>query len=172
MISDALHGIIAARARFAGLDPKLVKALVLVESGGNPWAWNPEPRYRYLWDVRANAPFRALTGAEISSEAPPADFPTMAGDRDQEWWGQSASWGVCQVMGAVARERGFQRPYLTELLDPSLCLSIACAHLAGLLRWANGDVEQALAAYNGGRGGNETRPFRNADYAAKVLAQK
>jgi soluble lytic murein transglycosylase-like protein len=41
-----------------------------------------------------------------------------------------------------------------------------------LLRWADGDEERALAAYNGGKGGNSVRPFRNAAYAAKVLARR
>lgn len=165
-----LHERIAYEAAIFSLDPTVVQALVMVESSQHPWAWNPEPAYRYLWDVKRNRPFRKLTPAENASEAPPKDFPTLAGDRDQEWWGQRASWGLMQVMGGVARERGFTGPYLTELCDPAVNLQIGCAHLAALVKWAHGDIEQALAAYNGGKGGNTTRPFRNGTYAAKVLS--
>ena len=93
-----------AKAAAHGLPPLLITALVEQESAGDPYAWNPEPRYRYLWDVKRNAPFRTPTEAERASEIPPHDFPTLGGDRDQEWWGQQASWGLMQVMGAVARE--------------------------------------------------------------------
>jgi soluble lytic murein transglycosylase-like protein len=73
-------------------------------------------------------------------------------------------------MGALARELGCREPYLTCLVDPAVNLHYGCLHLANLLKWAKGDTEQALAAYNGGKAGNKTRPFRNASYAAKVLA--
>lgn len=156
-------------AALHGLDPRVVAALVTVESSGNPFAWNPEPRYRYLWDVRQRRPFRPLTASENADEVPPADFPFIAGDRDQEWWAQQASWGLMQVMGAVARELGFRGPYLTELVQPRTNLGLGCRHLANLLAWAEGDLVQALAAYNGGKAGNTTEPFRNESYASKVL---
>lgn len=135
------------------LDPDLVEAMVLQESSGDPWAWNPEPRYRYLWNVETNRPFRVLTPAEVGAETPPDDFPALAGDRDQEWWGQQASWGLLQIMGAVARERGFRGSYLPQLCEPTLNLDLGCRHLAHLLRWAGGEVPRAVAAYNAGRGG-------------------
>lgn len=160
-------------AKRHGLDPKVVVALVGVESGGNEFAWNPEPPYRYYWDVRRNRPFRTPTPEELRSEKPPLDFPAFAGDPDQEWWGQAASWGVCQVMGAVARELGFKGPYLTELVRPELSLEYGCRVLARNLEWAKGDLASALAAYNGGRVGNApgTVPLRNQAYADKVLAR-
>src|SRR5687767_808548 len=95
-------------ARDHGLDPRLLRAQVLQESGGNTWAYNPEQRYRYFWNVKLWKPFREVTDPECSSEFPPVDFPTLAGDRDQEWWAQQASWGLMQVMGAVAREHGLR----------------------------------------------------------------
>jgi hypothetical protein len=99
--------LIEEAARTSGLNVDFVTAIVLVESAGDPFAWNPEPRYRALWNVRTKAPFRALTDAEIASEVPPVDFPYLLGGRDQEWWAQQASWGLMQIMGAVAREEGF-----------------------------------------------------------------
>jgi hypothetical protein len=141
--------------RIAGqyrLDPDVVEAMVLQESGGDEWAWNPEPHYRYFWDVKASKPFRQPTAAELASQFPPRDFPMLGGDRDQEWWAQQASFGLLQVMGAVAREQGFRGVFLTELCQPTLNLDIGCQFFAVLLRWAKGDTWQAVAAYNGGRG--------------------
>lgn len=158
-----IEHVAAARS----LDPNLVEAFVLKESSGDRWAWNPEPRYRYLWNVRTQQPFRALTFAEQASEQPPADFPCLAGDRDQEWWGQQASWGLLQVMGAVAREHGFTGRFLTELCDPGVNLTIGCTVLAQLLTWSGGDIRKAAAAYNGGRGGYTT--VVPQQYAAVVL---
>lgn len=165
MTTDHDEAIVTA-ARVAGLDAALVMAVVMVESGGDEWAWNPEPKYRYFWDVRAWAPFRHVSDAEIANEAPPSDFHQLKGDRDQEWWGQQASWGLMQIMGSTAREHRCQVPYLSELCRPSLGLYYGCAHLASLVRWAEGDTLKAVAAYNAGRGGWAGDAGQR--YAAKV----
>lgn len=164
-ITQAAHG--------AGLDPRLVEAVVLIESGGDTWAWNPEPKYRYFWNVRAKTPFRPVTPAEVAGKVPPADFPTLASDPDQEWWGQQASWGLMQVMGAVARELGYRGAFLTQLSDSATGLFYGCKKLKNELVWADRDARAALAAYNGGRVGNKpgTSPLRNAAYADKVITR-
>lgn len=151
-----------------GLESDLVEALVQIESGGNPYAWNPEPKYRWLWNVRTHRPFRALTAEEAASKTPPLDFPVLAGDRDQEWWGQQASWGLMQVMGAVARELGCRVPFLPELTRPDLNLDLGCRHLASHLKWAQGNTRKALGAYNAGRGNAEGTA--GSAYATHVLA--
>lgn len=173
MTIDDLRPLIKVAAESFRLTPQLVEAVVMQESGGNTFAWNPEPRYRYFWDVRKRAPFRALTPAEIGAETPPADFRGLAGDPDQEWWAQQASFGLMQVMGAVAREEGCTEPYLPALCDPVIGLRFGCKHLKAQLDWAHGDIASALAAYNGGRGGNApgTKPLRNAKYADEVLGR-
>lgn len=144
--------LVQSKAAAHSLPPLLIIAIIEQESSANLWAWNPEPHYRYLWDVKRNAPFRTLTAEERTSERPPADFPCFAGDRDQEWWGQQASWGLMQVMGAVAREHGFRANYLPELCDPELNIEYGCRHLLAL----KGRFFQAhgwagvIAAYNAG----------------------
>ena len=144
----AVAAAASAAAIRHGLDACLLAGIVQQESGGNTWAWNPEPRYGYLWNVREGKPFRKLTANESMSEAPPADFPTLGGDRDQEWWGQQASWGAAQVMGGVAREHGFRGLYLPELCNPDVGLEYAARHLAAFIsRW---DVSDAVSAYNAG----------------------
>src|SRR5688572_4859310 len=167
MTTGDIRAAIEAQAAKHGLEPNLVEAVVITESGGNPWAWNPEPRYRYLVDVRSGRPFRAMTEAEVTAKTPPADFPCLAGDRDQEWWGQQASWGLMQVMGAVAREKGYAASYLPALCDPAQGVDLGAAVLAGHLKWAAGDLEKGLMAYNGGRGTALRRG--NPEYPAKVL---
>jgi len=163
--------LISQAAATFRLRADVLTAQVYVESGGNAYAWNPEPAYRYLWDVKRGQPFRILTEEERTSEIAPADFPTLAGDRDQEFWAQQASWGLLQVMGALARERHFTGPYLTELVDPLVNIGLAAGHLSDLVVWAQGDYTQALAAYNGGRGGNTHPPFRNQAYADRVFTE-
>lgn len=157
---------IATAARVSAIDPFLVMAIVQVESAGDEWAWNPEPKYRYFWDVREWTPFRHVTDAEIASEVPPSDFHYLKGDRDQEWWGQQASWGLMQIMGSTAREHSCRVPFLTELCRPSLGLYYGCQHLASLIRWADGNTLKAVAAYNAGRGGWTGEAGQR--YAAKV----
>lgn len=127
----------------------LLAAVCAKESSFDPWAWNPEPRYRYLWDCIARAPFRKLTPEENASEIPPADFPRLGGDRDQEWWGQQSSWGLMQVMGAVAREHGFLGTFFPELCVPHVGLEFGCRLLEKLL--SRYDEADALSAYNAGR---------------------
>jgi hypothetical protein len=172
-----------AAAAAAGLDPNLLAALVEKESANDPAAWNPEPRYRYFWNVRTGAPFRPVSELELLAKFPPKDFPALAGDADNEWWGQQASWGLTQIMGAVAREHGYRGKYLPGLVaDPAANLAIGAVHLAANVKWAarlyrglEGGRQAAatragLAAYNGGRGGNApTGPLRSAAYADDVL---
>lgn len=176
---------IALSAVQHGLDRYLLTALVDKESSGEPSAWNPEPRYRYLWNVRTGHPFRRVSDLELAARFPPKDFPALAGDPDNEWWGQMASWGLTQIMGAVARELGYTAKYLPSLCtDPAANLALGAAHLAAQIKWAAGlyvglegqrqasAIRAGLAAYNGGRAGNApTGPLRNAAYADDVLAR-
>lgn len=153
-----------------GLDPKLVAGVVAVESSGNQFAYNPEEKYQYFWDVNRDRPFRSVTPAELVSMYPPRDFGALKGDADQEWWAQRASWGLMQLMGAVARELGFKKPFLTELTDVRTNLSLGCLKLSQLMTWAKRDVVRAVAAYNGGTVGNFVQPYRNQAYADRVLS--
>lgn len=150
MNAVALRQLVVSCAIRHALPPDLVGGMVQVESSGNNWAINPEPKYRYLWDVKRSRTFRAPTAAEIASEFPPRDFPAPAGvDPDAEWWSQQMSWGLMQVMGGVARERGLDTPYVSVLNDPEVGLEFGCRVMArNLRRWPA--VDEAVAAYNGG----------------------
>lgn len=153
------------------LDPLLIASFIMVESSGNPWAWNPEPPYRFLWDVKHAKPFRPLTVAERVSEVPPKDFPGWKGaDPDAEWWGQQCSWGLMQVMGGVARERGFKGTFLTQLSDPEINLWTGSRHLAALARRYTGD--DLYAAYNAGSPRRvASGAYENQGYVDKIREQ-
>lgn len=162
--------ITTAAAAF-NLPPVFVEAIILVESGGDPAAYNPEPKYRYFWDVYRNRPFRPLTAKEVESKTPPNDFHALGGDADQEWWGQQASWGLMQTMGAVARQHGFMATYLPELADPDKSIEYGCKHLHWLWGrfYAQYGWAGVAAAYNAGSprkvaGGR----FENQVYVDKV----
>jgi hypothetical protein len=142
-----------------GLDPLLVAAVVMVESSGESEARRPEPRYRWLWDVRLERPFRRLGTNEDLSVAPP-DFP----GGPIEWEGQRTSHGLLQVMGAVAREYRFSGPFW-GLYVPETGLDFGCRHLArAFARWGHLSPEAVLSGYNAGR------PVQDSPYPGKVIA--
>lgn len=167
----ALSGAVAEIANQHGLPFLLVKAMVEVESNFNIYAYRVEPRYRYLVNVETGEPFRELTIIEIESEYAPQDFPyyKRVSSRHTEWWGQQASWGPLQVMGAVAREYGFTGAF------PELCsiegLRYGCMHLANYKRrfLEKHGWEGVAAAYNAGSVRILTDgTFENQTYVDKV----
>jgi soluble lytic murein transglycosylase-like protein len=110
-----------------GVDADLLEALVLTESDGLTNAYRYEPAFfrRYLADKK-----------EWASKNPRR---------------VSASYGLCQVMFPVAMELGFiGEP--EDLFSPVVGLEYGAKKLAAELAWANGEVDKALGAYNGGRG--------------------
>lgn len=118
----------------------LVRAIVTVESAGDPHAYRYEPGYRWLWDVRESRPFRG----------DPQSLPAPRGvSQATELMGQQTSWGLMQVMGATARELGFRGRYLTALLDPEMSLEYGCRYLVVLFR-RHKAWEPVAAAYNAG----------------------
>ena len=147
-----------------GITPSLLAALAWKESSFDPFAWNPEPRYQYLVNVRTGLPFRRLSPAEIASSTPPSDFPTVCGDPDNEWQAQRASWGLCQLMGAVARELGFHGPYLPALVKPDVNLDLGAHHLSKQIA-RFGTAADGLSAYNAGSPVQSNR----GDYVLPIL---
>lgn len=116
-----------------GLPVWVVRAIVQVESGGIPWAYRFEPDFlrRYVED-------KPKRYGAISIES--------------ERIGRATSWGLMQIMGQVARERGCEYPYLSALCIPRVGLEYGCRQLAFLrdrylARWGWDGV---IAAYNAG----------------------
>ncbi|MFH1136566.1 MAG: transglycosylase SLT domain-containing protein [Pseudomonadota bacterium] len=131
-----------------GLDPALVEALALTESAGEVFAVRYEPSYQWLFQ--------------------PARFRPRNSTLETEVVFQKTSWGLMQIMGAVAREHGF-RGWLPELCQPEINLEYACRRLEFLLERFGGEAE-AVSAYNQGsprRGPDGS--FLNQGYVDRVL---
>lgn len=168
-LSKSLTDEISSAVAGSKIPASIVAAVCWVESSGDVTAWRPEHAYRYLWDVRRNAPFRPLTLDERDSETPPADFYSLAGAKAAEWWGQQASWGPMQIMGAVARELGFTGQF------PGLCSAFAgvlygCKHLENLHKrfFERYGWDGVVAAYNAGSPRLVDRRFQNQEYVDKI----
>ena len=116
------------------LDPDLVEAIVRKESSGLTHAYRYEPDFfdRYL-----------------------KDDPEYDGCNPRRF---SASYGLMQIMYPTARDRGYTDPP-EYLFVPLVGLKWGCYHLSRLFEVVKGDVDRALAAYNGGLG-NSRKPFR------------
>jgi soluble lytic murein transglycosylase-like protein len=106
------------------------------ESEWNPWAIRAEPAF----DEKYVRPLHKT--------------PT-------EEWARSISWGLMQLMGESARERGYDGD-LAALCDPEIGVPWGCAHLKWKIDHAGGDVARGLQAWNGGG---------NPNYASEVLAR-
>lgn len=152
---------IAVVADRHGLPPALVAAVVWKESSFNADAFRHEPDFwnRYL---KANPKYRHLNPRRVSS-----------------------SYGLtqvlyCRILEDKIADNDAWEPEL--LFVPENALEIGCAFLRELLTWAVGQTDDpalatmgALAAYNGGRGGNrpgKDHPLRNGAYARDVLAKR
>jgi soluble lytic murein transglycosylase-like protein len=126
----------------------LLAAIVQTESGGNPLAARFEIAYKYT--VKFSDFAREQNITPITEEVL-----------------QKTSWGLCQIMGGLARELGHQGSLL-ELLVPEINLTLAAKHLKNLIkRYPNKD--DMIASYNAGSPikGMDGK-YRNQQYVDKV----
>jgi len=132
------------------LPAQLINAIIQVESSGNQFAIRYEKDYRWLFN--------------------PENYVKGTITLDTEKTAQKTSWGLMQLMGATARELGFDKTFLSELLDVDTNLNYSCKFLKQL-KDRYGDMEKAIAAYNAGspRKCEETNDWVNQGYVDKVL---
>lgn len=147
-----LKQLIATFSKNHSLNPQIVAGLIIVESGGNPNAYRYEPKFFE----------RYIKGKDLSGYIPHGVSSIT------ERFGRSCSWGLMQIMGQVAREKGFARESLVDLCDPEINLSFGCLILKNLFD-SYKDTLQALFHYNAGRGTPYKGPQPN-DYPSKILA--
>ena len=140
---------IAAAAAAHALSPAILEALVVVESSGQTDAFRFEP---------------GIVAQLQAGQLHPRRLPATPVDRRI-----AASYGLAQILYLTAADYGFAGEP-EELFVPAIGLDYAARHLATLLAWAGGDYTRALCAYNGGRRGNGTPPYRTQAYADRVLA--
>lgn len=121
---------IEKHAKEHGLEPSLVAAICMQESSGDPFAHRFEAEWRYYKDIDSFARKCRITA-------------------DTERAAQAFSYGLMQIMGSVAREKGFSEA-LPKLFDIDTNLRFGCMHLAGFLKKYNQNMDQAIASYNAG----------------------
>src|SRR5271154_1200653 len=109
------------------LDPALVCAVVEQESSWNTWAMRYEPAFfaKYVASLYTN---NKITASEA--------------------YARGFSWGLMQVMGQVARETGFDAPFLSALCDPEQGLLTGCKVLRKKFDAMANDTTRALLAWN------------------------
>lgn len=143
---SALHDACLPIAAALSLDPRLLEAVALVESGGRPDSLRFESAF-YTTYVKGK-------------DVPGSQFGPLA----------ACSLGAMQIMLATACEIGFLgNPW--DLFDLKTGLTWGAKYLAQQLEWAQGDTDRTLSAYNGGTGtASKGPPYANATYIARVHA--
>lgn len=132
------------------VDPKLMSAIITVESAWNPWAVRYEPNYGY-------------------PVVPDGYARTNNISKETERQCQHFSWGLCQVMGGTARYLGYNGA-LTQLLDPFTNLMYGCKYLSSKLK-EYPTTRDLISAYNAGTPVMmPTGKYANQDYVDRVLA--
>lgn len=127
-----------------GVNPMLIEAVIIAESGQVKWASRYEKNWRWF-----------LT---------PIKYAKMVRSSNKtERIHQATSWGLMQVMGTVARELGF-KGHLPQLCDPHRGIYYGAMKL-GILLKKHKIAPLALAAYNAGN----PRSKAGAKYADKVI---
>lgn len=148
-LMNEYDGIIAKEAQAFNLPAALIAAIITIESGGDNHAMRYEPAFeaRYL-----KKSLLAIKTIAPCSEA-------------TERIARACSWGLMQVMGQVARERGYDGPFLSALGEPAIGIHYGCKHLAMKYKsyFHNNGWPGVISAYNAGI------PKPNSAYAAKMM---
>lgn len=149
--SRLLMELIISLAAGIGIPPEAVLAIIEVESDGNPYATAYNQNYSWV-NMQAKRPANCSANTESVH--------------------QRTAWGLMQVMGATARQAGFEG-WLPELVDPEVNMRTAIAYLAQLRRkhFETHGIDGVIAAYN--RGAPRKSPdgnFVNQGYVDRVKA--
>ena len=133
MTKDELITLAKRVADKEGIDAKVFCALIETESGWNTWAARYEPGFK----KRYIDPIKSIERFGVTS---------YATEREH----RSTSFGLCQVMGQVAREMGCKVHSLIQLCDPQTGLTYGAKRLKKAMDRKSGVVRAALLDYNGG----------------------
>jgi Transglycosylase SLT domain len=134
-----------------GLPAGVLAAVVEQESSGNPWAARFEPG------------FSANVIGDKSQAELGGVWPSWVSDSTERTL-RATSFGLMQILGQVARERGFRGAFLTQLCDPTIGVHYGALHLSGLLA-KHGNLPDALSAYNAGT----PTPTNRTNYVEPIL---
>lgn len=150
MISPDLQELIRMRSVANDLDPALITAIVMQETGGNPWLTRFEPEWHY-WE----SPMEWASKLRINS----LTERTM----------QAMSWGPMQIMGSVAREMGFDKE-LPRLAQSDTALFYSLKKFVAI-RQKYPNEHDAIASWNAGSPRKTTDGrYVNQSYVDGVLS--
>lgn len=151
-----------AKIKFGLVDPvssqyklpeNLLAAIIMKESSWNDNVVRYEPNYAWVCDVKGFA--RRVNASDQTEQAL-----------------QMMSWGLCQIMGSVAREYNYQG-WLTDLLKPELNVRYGAQHLKAYLARYPAGITDAISAYNQGTPRKDPKgKYLNQDYVDTVLNYK
>lgn len=111
------------------LDILLVRAIITHESNWDTYAMRYEAHYQWLYkEIECAKKMRCRLDLEIFS--------------------QKTSWGLGQMMGAVARELGHEGS-MAQLTDGFINMKYVCMHLKNIKQRFK-DQDSIIAVYNGG----------------------
>lgn len=118
--------------------PEILAGLIMQESSGNPLAARAEPGFKR----------RYLDAKPLSNFVPSSAI--MPGEWERTL--RSFSYGLCQIMGQVAREYGIKSNYLFCLFDPAVNIELCCRILNRHMGEKRDETtyRKALLRYNGG----------------------
>lgn len=119
-----------AASRYA-INPIWIKSIIMQESRWKQYALRYEPEYPYLVKPEELAHKYGITEAT-------------------ETQSQKMSWGLGQIMGALAREQGHIGP-MGELFEPSVNIDHVAMRLSYLKKHSETE-DDVFASYNGGLG--------------------
>lgn len=135
------------------LPKNLLAAIIMKESSWNDNVVRYEPNYAWVVDIKGFA--RRLNASEVTEKAL-----------------QMTSWGLCQIMGAVAREYNYQG-WLTDLLKPEFNVRYGGMHLKAYLARHPAGITDAISSYNQGTPRKDPKgKYLNQGYVDSVLAFK
>lgn len=132
------------------VDNSLILAMVWQESAGDPWAIRYESRYQYFYDLKTKKSLYKK-GTRFGSNR----INALSVLGETEFHMQSTSFGLLQIMGAVAREYGFVDKYLTTMCNAEFNIEVGLRVIKKYYE-LTGNVEKMLLRYNGG--GNKNYP--------------
>lgn len=145
-----MENIIKKYSKKYAIPHGLIRAIIKQESSENTYAIRYEPQYKWLY-----MPERIADKVGV---------PTQT-----EKSLQKHSFGLMQVMGAVAREKGYEKRYLTGLLKPEEGVKYGCKYLKWNYNRYNNWTD-VISAYNQGTNAKDDEGnYYNQYYVDDVL---
>lgn len=136
------------------LHPTLVLSIIYCESAGNPYASRYEPKFfSWLMSRIKGTKIRPSSGVSVATEE------VM----------RATSFGLMQILGQTARELGYSKLFLTQLVEPDINIFYGIKYLVSRMKRFH-TKEEYIAAYNSGTPKYRGEVLVNQDYVSKVCA--